>query len=293
MNNTPSPIRLSCADFTFPLLSHERSLDLIRDLGFEGVDIGLFEGRSHLQPSSALHNLKASAERIRRLCAERNLKLADIFLQPGAQPTILAANHPDAGQRQQSREIFERALEFARECGAEHFSILPGVPWDDEEPTESLNRAIVELSWRAELAKSAGLPLSCEAHYGSIAGSPQDALTLFSAVPDLGLVLDYAHFVVPGHPVEEIESLIPHAIHVHARGACKGQIQVVAAENAINFSRMVNSLIQHGYQNWICIEYVWMQKWGCDRVDNLSETILMRKRLLHALENSEVEDEIQ
>ena len=32
---------LTCADFTFPLLSHENSLDLIAMLGFEGGDIGL------------------------------------------------------------------------------------------------------------------------------------------------------------------------------------------------------------------------------------------------------------
>ena len=31
---------LACADFTFPLLTHEHSLDLIAMLGFEGVDIG-------------------------------------------------------------------------------------------------------------------------------------------------------------------------------------------------------------------------------------------------------------
>ncbi len=34
--------RLACADFTFPLLPHDKSLDLIAMLGFEGVDIGLF-----------------------------------------------------------------------------------------------------------------------------------------------------------------------------------------------------------------------------------------------------------
>ena len=45
------PYRLACADFTFPLLPHARVLKLIAMLEFEGVDIGLFEGRSHLRPS--------------------------------------------------------------------------------------------------------------------------------------------------------------------------------------------------------------------------------------------------
>lgn len=41
-------IKLACAHFTFSLLSHEKVLDLIAALEFEGVDIGLFENRSHL-----------------------------------------------------------------------------------------------------------------------------------------------------------------------------------------------------------------------------------------------------
>ncbi len=40
--------KLACADFTFPLLPHANALDLIAMLGIKGVDIGLFEDRSHL-----------------------------------------------------------------------------------------------------------------------------------------------------------------------------------------------------------------------------------------------------
>src|SRR6266576_26331 len=47
----PMDLKLACADFAFPLLPHDRVLDLIAMLEFQGVDIGLFEGRSHLWPS--------------------------------------------------------------------------------------------------------------------------------------------------------------------------------------------------------------------------------------------------
>ena len=39
--------KLACADFSFPLLKHDQSLQLIAMLGIKGVDIGLFENRSH------------------------------------------------------------------------------------------------------------------------------------------------------------------------------------------------------------------------------------------------------
>jgi len=34
-------LKLACADFTFPLLSHDKSLDLVAMLGFQGVDIAV------------------------------------------------------------------------------------------------------------------------------------------------------------------------------------------------------------------------------------------------------------
>src|SRR5438445_10763080 len=54
-------LRLACSDYTFPLLAHEHVFKLISALGFEGVDVGLFEDRSHLQPSHVLPHLARSA----------------------------------------------------------------------------------------------------------------------------------------------------------------------------------------------------------------------------------------
>lgn len=275
-------IRLSCADFAFPLLTHDQSLDLIAALGFAGVDIGLFEDRSHLRPGEVLSAPGAAAD-LRRRCGDRGLAIADLFLIPGADAGTLAANHPDPAERAKSRAVFRRGLDFALACGAEHYSILPGIPWPEEERAASFARAVDELGWRAEVAAAAGLPLSCEAHIGSIVPSPAETLALLEAVPALGLVLDHGHFVVPGFATEEIERLHPRAVHVHARGGCRDRIQTIAEENTIDFFRLVRSLAGLGYRGWICVEYVWMQRWDCNRVDNLSETILLRDRLRAAI----------
>ncbi len=276
-------IKLSCADFTFPLLSHQRSLELIRDLGFEGVDIGLFEGRSHLRPGDVLRAPAASAADLRQRCEYLGLRIADIFLTPGTDVGTLSPNDPDPANQAASRDIFCRALEFSLACGAEHFSVLPGIPWEGEERKASFARSVEGLAWRAEEAAAAGLPLSCEAHIGSVISSPDEVLALLDAVPSLGLILDYGHFVVPGHPVEEIERLHSRAVHFHARGACRDRIQVIAEENTIDFPRLARSLARSGYRGWICVEYVWMQGWDCNRVDNLSETIMLRDVLREAL----------
>ena len=75
------PFKLACADFTFPLLAHEQALELIGMLGFDGVDIGLFQDRSHLQPSSEFAHVDRNARRLGKQLADRGLATADVFLQ--------------------------------------------------------------------------------------------------------------------------------------------------------------------------------------------------------------------
>ena len=96
--------RLACADFTFPLLPHDRVLQLIAMLEFSGVDIGLFEGRSHLWPSHEFAELPAAAHRLKTTSTRHGLAAADVFLRfapisnlmPSTSPTAPAAPRPDS-----------------------------------------------------------------------------------------------------------------------------------------------------------------------------------------------------
>ena len=72
-------LKLSCADFTFPLLPHEGALELISLLEFDGVDIGLFEGRSHLWPSRVFQNPAKSGAQLARKLRDLGLRCADVF----------------------------------------------------------------------------------------------------------------------------------------------------------------------------------------------------------------------
>ena len=58
--------RFACADFAFPLLTHDQALKLIAMLGFDGVDIGLFEERSHLWPSREFQDVEGSSPAAKR-----------------------------------------------------------------------------------------------------------------------------------------------------------------------------------------------------------------------------------
>jgi sugar phosphate isomerase/epimerase len=268
--------KFACADFTFPLLSHEDVLDLISLLGFEGVDIGLFEGRSHLLPSVEFKSLRRHARILSRHLSERGLSAADIFLQTATDFRSLAPNHPQATKRAQARDLFLQTLEYAAECRCQHVSALPGIYFPEEPKSNSFGRCSEELAWRCEQAQSLGITFGVEAHLGSIAPSPDAALRLLKATPGLTLTLDYTHFVRCGIPDAAADPLIAYASHFHARGACKGRLQTALPSNTIDYGRIVKKMKQTGYSGYIGIEYVWTEWERCNEVDNLSETIRLR-----------------
>lgn len=275
-------LKFACADFTFPLLSHDRVLDLIAMLEFEGVDVGLFEDRSHLWPSQVFKDVKKNGRELGAKLKDRGLKPADIFLQTALDFAVLAPNHPDPKKRGKARELFIQTLEYANECGGTHVSALPGVYFEEESEEDSFKRCCEELAWRCEKAREAGLVFSVEAHVGSIAPTPSEAGRLVENTPGLTLTLDYTHFAKMGIPDEEVEPLIKYASHFHARGAAKDRLQTPVSENSIDYTRMVKVMKDTGYKGYIGIEYIWIDWENCNRVDNISESILLRNLIRDA-----------
>jgi len=269
-------LKLACADFAFPLLPHDKVLDLIAMLEFDGVDIGLFEGRSHLWPSKEFRSPAKSGNRLRRKLADRGLRCADVFLQMNPSFVPYAINHPEAPRRRHARDWFFKTLDYATAAGAKHVTTLPGVYFDSEKPSDSWQRTCAELAWRVASAQQRRLVFSVEAHVGSIAPNPKAALRLVNSVPGLTLTLDYTHFTRAGLPDRAAEPLVAHASHFHARGARKGRLQTAFQHNTIDYARVLRALWKANYGGYIGVEYVWVDWEHCNEVDNLSETILLR-----------------
>jgi sugar phosphate isomerase/epimerase len=268
--------KLACADFTFPLLPHEGVLQLIAMLGFEGVDIGLFEERSHLWPSREFGDGKASARQLKQRLDDCGLKAADIFLQLAEDFTPYAINHPEASRRQRTRDWFLKTLDYAAECGCRHVTTLPGVHFEEELHDASLARSVKELTWRVEQAQKHDIIFGIEAHVGSIVPDPGSAALLVQRVPGLTLTLDYTHFTRLGMPDSVVEPLVKYASHFHVRGARQGRLQEPFVRNVIDYKRVFEVMQTSGYHGWIGIEYVWIDWEHCNECDNLSETIQFR-----------------
>jgi sugar phosphate isomerase/epimerase len=268
--------RLACADFTFPLLTHDQALKLIAMLGFEGVDIGLFEERSHLWPSRAFKDVTAAAQQLKGKLADHGLQAADIFLQMDNDFAPYAINHPDAARRQKARDWFQKTVDFAAACGCVHVTTLPGVHFEEESYESSFGRAVDELLWRVDQAQMAGIVFGVEAHVGSLVPDPKSAEQLVQQVAGLTLTLDYTHFTRLGMPDSAVEPLLKYASHFHVRGARQDRLQESFARNSIDYEQVYQAMQDAGYSGWIGIEYVWIDWEHCNECDNVSETIQFR-----------------
>ncbi len=269
-------LKLATADFSFPLLPHDKVLDLIGMMEFDGIDVGLFEGRSHLWPSREFRNVKKSARGLKRKVQDRGLKVADVFLQMAPDFVPFAINHPEAARRRKARDWFLKTLEYAREAGCRHVTSLPGVEFKKESKAASLDRSRAELAWRVAESKKAGVVFGFEAHVGSIVPNPKEAKRLVESVPGASLTLDYTHFTRAGLRDSVAEPLIQHASHFHVRGAAKGRLQVNFKKNVIDYRRIFNVMKKTNYKGYVGIEYVWIDWEQCNESDNLSETIQYR-----------------
>jgi len=275
---------LACGDHSFPLLEHEHAVALVAMLGFDGFDLALMGNRSHVRPEVVREDVAGWAEVLRGRLAPTGLPVTDVFLIPWTDFETLAPNHPDAGERARARALFDDVADLAARLEAPGVTLVPGVVFAGQSPDEALDRAADELQWRAERAARLGLRCSIEAHIGSVCDTPERVQALLERAPDLELTLDYTHFVAQGIEEERIHPLAARARHVHARGARPGRGQAPLRESTIDFERMIEVLQEADFDGHVAIEYVWIDWEHMNECDNVSETVMLRDRLVACLD---------
>ncbi len=264
-------MRIACADFSCPGLSHDLVLDIVHELGCESVLLGLLGDYSpvHLEP--VLEDVPYWAGRLAERVERHDLVLADVFPIASMDLVGLAVNHPDGAERAASAAFFRAMLDFARRVGVDGLTILPGVPFAGEPWEASFERACSELAWRVEEARGTGLRLSVEPHHGSIVEKPDTAARLVDAVPGLELTLDYGHFTEQGIPDAEVEPLLERTRIMHLRPGREGLVQTRLQDSTIDFDRIVDRLAELGFDGWLAVEFVHDERPGCQDCDVIQE----------------------
>lgn len=275
-------MKLSCADYTFPSLPHAQALRLVAMLGFAGVDVGLFAGRSEIGPATVPSDVPAIVSTLRPDLDESGLSVADLFVQVSGDFTRQAINHPTASVRTRVHDQLMVNLDLAAELGAPGMTVLPGVLFPDGW-NASLERSAQALTSLVHAARERGLVLSVEPHVESLIETVAATEELLARTPGLALTLDHAHFIRGGEPQQAIDLLLPHARHLQMRGATSTQLQASMADNVIDFGAVMEKLVQLDYAGWVATEYVWSEWYECNRVDNLTETAALRNLITSAM----------
>src|ERR1017187_5312933 len=107
--------KFSCADYTFPVLDRPDALRLARLLGFDYVDIGLFARSSHFSPIDLLASPRKYTSNILHDLNAAELRVSDVFIQIGVDPSECAVNDPNPAVRIKNRDTFAYALERSEE----------------------------------------------------------------------------------------------------------------------------------------------------------------------------------
>jgi sugar phosphate isomerase/epimerase len=275
-------LRLSGADYTWPLLPHAAALDLIRALGLQAVDLGFMGNRSHVRPEELRGSVPAVAGAVHERVESRGLRVADVFAIPWTDFETMSVNNPDPAHQQRSLDFFADAVEFARVVGSPGLTTLPGVLFDGDTHAGAFARAADGLRRRVTMAEAAGLALSVEPHTGSLIDTPDKTAQLLDAVPGLQITLDYAHYVFGGVAQADIDPLLPNARHLQIRPGSPGRLQVAVAKDAIDWGSVVAQLVRLGYSGHLALEYTWQEWHGCNRIDTVAESALLRDVLLAA-----------
>ncbi len=276
-------MQLSCGDHSFPVLPHEQTVELVKMLGFDAFDLAVMGNRSHVRPEDIRDDIPGWAGRLEERIRGRGLEIADVFCIPWTDFAIMAPNNPDAAERERGTALFRDMLELTVRMGAPGLTMVPGLDFPHESHGESLARAAEELARRADEARAAGVRFSIEPHVGSVCGTPEDVARLVELAPGLELTLDYTHYVSQGFADADVEPLVAHARHFHARGGAPGRVQCALKDSTIDYGRAVDALRDAGYDGALAVEYVWIDWERCNECDNVSETIILRDRLLDAL----------
>ncbi len=279
-------MRLSCSDYTWPLLPHAAVLDLVAAMGFPAVDIGFMTNRSHVRPELVAAAPVVAARQLAAELERRNLAVADVFAIPAEDFASASLNNPDPAEQARSLEFFRTALAFAEALGSPGLTTLPGTEFPGDSFSGALERSARGLRQRVEMAGERGLAVSVEAHVGSLVPSVDKARELLDAVPGLTLTLDYGHLVCLGEDQARVHELLPSARHLQCRAAQVGQLQVPVVDDLIDFDDVVARLAAQAYSGYLAVEYTWQEWMGCNRVDTIAETVQMKDRLQAAIGRS-------
>lgn len=262
-------MKLSVTSWSFPMLTLPEVGGIAQVLGIPAIDVGLFY-------ASALDKGRILSEPDRygaELRSTLPVAIANYYHLFG--DGLMGRNLALPGTPENLADA-KAALAFAAAAGAPTIFVLPGMINPGQSRSAALAASAENLKPMVEAGHAAGVTLAIEPHAHGYLESVEMTHDLIARVPGLKLALDLSHFTALGFRQDEIETLCPHAGHVHLRQGKQGALQTKLEDGTINFPALFGALRDAGYDGWLAIEYVHQAYMNTLFEDVLSETVKMR-----------------
>jgi sugar phosphate isomerase/epimerase len=255
------------------------ALRIVKQLGFDVVDLGICPGNTQIHPVVAAMEPEHRAAEATELLQNFGLRPEECFVLDFGEPI----NHPSPHVRDQTRHLFRGITRFASLTRCRSIMLIPGIVHSEIAYEESFDLAVKELRELVKISQDAGIQLNVEPCEPSIAENPRDAVRLCEEVSGLGLTLDYSHFIDPGYSQASVEPLHRFATHFHARQAAPGKRVAAVERGVIDFKRVITLAKQQNYKGVMAVEYVDCEVTTNCGVDVMKETIKMKDELAQLL----------
>lgn len=243
------------------------ALDRAEKVGSE-IDLLMIEGWVHLNPSEA----QSKAAEVDEALRSRGLTLECANTGLGVQ-----LHHRGPAYDPFRKANLKGLLDFLVPRKVKAAAIQP-LAADRERPYgEVLSDCLATLDEQMSEGDTRGLQFALELHVHSPFETLEQARMLLEARPEMPLVYDPTHFIMQGHPLKESTWLMPQARHCHLRDAAAGQLQCPFGQGELDVDWVVKSLLDHGYQGDVSIEYL-----GTDEFDVVESAQRLRDALLTA-----------
>ena len=241
----------------FKTYSVIESLELIKEIGFDGVEIMC--DRPHVYPpdfdEENLNEIKQTAEKLDLSITNLNcftlFAVGDTYL-----PSWI---EPEQPRRQIRIDHTLACLRVAKYLGCKNISIPPGGPVVRGDEQSSLSLFHKGLECVIPLAEELDVVLLIEPEPELLIENSRQIKSFIRDIASkhVGINFDVGHFYcVSENPEQALESLFEHIGHIHIEDIAdsKKHYHLIPGLGAIDFNAFFNQLQKLRYQKDICLE---------------------------------------
>ncbi|GEM_PF-2471999 len=254
----PVGLRLSCSSLAFSDRTWEEALAEIKRLGFRYADLAMFEGWTHVFPST-LADPEGHGKKIAEACAKLQVEPIAIHASfaIGDRKQFPGLTIADPAARKTILAHFERVVTCARTAEVPLINVQPGRFVEGVPREMCLKNAIDMLTQMHAMAARRGIALSFENHSDSIAESPRDALAILNGVAGLRLDYDPSHVVARSISLEETLPLMKFVSHVGVRNAKPGDFNLPVTGGKLDYAigPFLEAFRQAKVNAYVSVEY--------------------------------------